>query len=155
MKMQGQQVMQASDPRLRDMKRSIKEAEARLRRSRGGQDVDEDWCRVPLCEEARGHPAICAGYCTECARERCHHEGCLEMCVGAPTYCSKHMSPWDLHHSAMDPEVSEEEFLQRWMEESVIEATLSPSPERTRSSAPAGREDFWLDEIDEFGSAAA
>ena len=77
------------------------------------------------------------------------------MCVGAPTYCSKHMSARDLHHPAMDPEKSEEEFLQKWMEESIIEATLSPSPERTRSSVPAGLESFWLDEIDEFGSAAA
>ena len=148
--------MRCTDARLLDMRRSIKEAEARVKRARGEPDVEEMWCRLPMCEETQGDPLTCAGYCKECAKDYCHHEDCLQMTFGVENcgkYCWNHGVERGLGRPTVVVDLSEEEMLEAWMQDSIIESTRSPSPVRGGNPVVEGLEDSRLREIDEFGSA--
>ena len=111
-----------------------------------------------MCEETQGDPLTCAGYCKECAKDYCHHEDCLQMTFGVENcgkYCWNHGVERGLGRPTVVVDLSEEEMLAAWMQDSIIESTRSPSPVRGGNPVVEGLEDSRLREIDEFGSSVS
>ena len=133
--------------RLGGLKISWQDLEARSKHARLGTTphleprADTDWCRMTLCTEPRELSGKCGGYCRDHAKDLCHHPGCLRWLGGGKPWrqplCSQHVLELGepLPSVAPTEQLSEEDQLQAYAEESIVESMRSPTPERAAGDA--------------------